>query len=230
MEREKAGGAPRLSALWAGKSGPVMGMWLFHLHNMLGIRPFSPIFRFLQSFRWRASWLRPFLVHSAGTSKNKAPAIPMVRARPARLLIEFNKGPVMGMWLFHLHHMLGIRPLSPVFRFLQSFRWRASWMRPFFAHSAGTSRNKNRFLWHSLKTRHQPFAMTQPKKFEPRREVRWRGLGTCWISRGRVLREGEGRRKSLRRISTLRLMAATLKVWARRRVFISAPPRTPYPD
>ena len=108
-----------------------------------------------------------------------------------------KSGPVMGMRLFHLHNMLGIRPFSPIFRFLQSFRWRASWLRPFPVHSVGTSRNKNRFLWYSLKTRHQPFPMAQPKKFEPRREVRWRGLGTCWISRGRVLREGEGRRKSL---------------------------------
>ena len=135
-----------------------------------------------------------------------------------------KSGPVMGMWPFHLHNMLGIRPLTPVFRFFQSFRWRAPCLRPFPVHSVGISRNKNRFLWHSLKTRHQPFPMAQPKKFEPRREVRWRGLGTCWISRGRVLREGEGRRKSLRRISTLRLMAATSKAWARRRASISAPP------
>lgn len=143
---------------------------------------------------------------------------------PFRIVGWKKSGPVMGMWPFHLHNMLGIRPLTPVFRFLQSFRWRASWLRPFLVHSVGISRNKNRFLWHSLKTRHQPFPMAQPKKFEPRREVRWRGLGTCGISRGRVLREGEGRRKSLRRISTLRLTAGTLKVWARRRAFISAPP------
>lgn len=68
--RRRGGSSPFRIVGWK-KSGPVMGMWPFHLHNMLGIRPLTPVFRFLQSFRWRASWLRLFLVYSVGTSRNK---------------------------------------------------------------------------------------------------------------------------------------------------------------
>ena len=37
MEREKAGGLLAFPHCGLEKSGPVMGMRLFHLHNMLGI-------------------------------------------------------------------------------------------------------------------------------------------------------------------------------------------------